>query len=242
MQTTAIADLAQQGFTILREVYAAEEIRELIQQLTTVLQQAPHQEAAIRARGGVVYAARNLLQLFPAAAQLWRRAALLDLLRKVLGSECGLVRGLYFDKPPEQSWSLPWHQDLTIAVREHRTEPSPFQHPTWKAGVAHVEAPVEILQSMLTLRIHLDAANLENGALLVLPGSHGAKSEQQTDHAAATPIIVDAGDVLAMRPLLSHCSGNSAPHSQQHRRIFHLEFAAREQLPDGYHWHYFERL
>jgi hypothetical protein len=42
-----------------------------------------------------------------------------------------------------------------------------------------------------------------------------------------------------MRPLLAHCSGRSSPGTTRHRRVVHLEFAARPELPDGYAWHDF---
>jgi ectoine hydroxylase-related dioxygenase (phytanoyl-CoA dioxygenase family) len=107
-----------------------------------------------------------------------------------------------------------------------------------KAGVPHVEAPDEVLRQMLTLRIHLDEVTAENGPLQVLPGTH-------TGRCAATPfrppvtILADAGDVLAMRPLLSHASGVSQPGNSRHRRVVHLEFAAQRELSDGYRWHQF---
>ena len=46
--------------------------------------------------------------------------ALASALQTALGPGLGLVRVLYFDKPPGQSWALPWHKDLTIAVRANR--------------------------------------------------------------------------------------------------------------------------
>jgi hypothetical protein len=36
----------------------------------------------------------------------------------VLGRECLPVRAILFDKSAEQNWSLGWHQDRTIAVRQ----------------------------------------------------------------------------------------------------------------------------
>jgi ectoine hydroxylase-related dioxygenase (phytanoyl-CoA dioxygenase family) len=104
-----------------------------------------------------------------------------------------------------------------------------------KAGVPHVEAPDEVLQHMLTLRIHLDDATEENGPLVVLPGSHTSRDAPATRPAVA--ILAAAGDVLAMRPLLAHCSG--ASRASSHRRVIHLEFAGSRELPDGYAWHDF---
>src|SRR5262245_13416283 len=120
-------------------------------------------DASIRGGDGTVYAARNVLEAWPRATEVWRVTALMGPMRELLGDEFGLVRGLYFDKPPGNSWALPWHKDLTIAVRDNRLPSARFRRPTTKAGVPHVEAPLDVLEAMLTLRIHLDAADEENG-------------------------------------------------------------------------------
>lgn len=155
------------------------------------------------------------------------------------------MRGLYFDKPPGCSWSLPWHKDRTLAVREHRGLGDYYQHPTTKAGVRHVEADQRILSRMLTLRFHLDSANSENGALWVQPGSHceevnnGRLVERATGAREAILIEAEAGDVLAMRPLLNHSSGNSDETTHRHRRIVHLEFAHCRNLPAPCQWQWY---
>lgn len=149
------------------------------------------------------------------------------------------MRGLYFDKPPAGSWSLPWHRDLTIAVRDNTLPSRAFRNPTRKAGVPHVEAPDEVLRQMLTLRIHLDDATPENGPLQVIPGSH--TSRESPGEGPPVVVLAQAGDVLAMRPLLLHASGESKPGTMLHRRVIHLEFAAEERLPDGYAWRRFVR-
>jgi hypothetical protein len=189
---------------------------------------------------GVVVAARHVLDQCPEVVELWKSPPLVTFLTEVLGPECGLVRGLFFDKPPERTWGLPWHKDRTIAVREHRTELGPFAKPTVKAGVPHVEAPVDLLQQMLTLRLHFDDTDTENGALQVIPGSHALTTS--TEVGQMVSINVQAGDCLAMRPLISHASGASREGTGRHRRVLHLEFAAEEQLPAGYAWRDYQRV
>jgi ectoine hydroxylase-related dioxygenase (phytanoyl-CoA dioxygenase family) len=107
-----------------------------------------------------------------------------------------------------------------------------------KAGVPHVQPPVQILQSMLTARIHLDDCGPENGPLRVCPGSHhhGLLDDQAIEHLrqTAVSVLAKAGDVLYMRPLLLHAS--SAAISPSHRRVIHLEFAG-VSLPDGLEWY-----
>jgi hypothetical protein len=229
--------LDSDGYALLAGVYSAAECRQVAESLHAVLAGCSDERVALRRAGGALYGARNLLALFPKAASIWRRPPLVELLTEVLGPRFGLVRGLYFDKPPEAAWSLPWHQDLTIAVQGHALPSERFRNRTVKAGVPHVEAPDEVLRQMLTLRIHLDDATEENGPLQVLPGTHLGR-DAPAMHPPVT-IFATAGDVLAMRPLLAHSSGASQPGTNQHRRVIHLEFAASRQLPDGHIWHDF---
>ena len=149
------------------------------------------------------------------------------------------MRVLYFDKPPEHSWALPWHKDMTIAVQDNRLPSSVFCKPTLKIGVPHVEAPQSLLEKMLTLRWHLDDVTEENGPLQVVPGSHVGGKANLADARPAISILGRAGDVLLMRPLLSHGSNRSHDATKRHRRILHFEFAGVKTLPDGYAWHDF---
>jgi hypothetical protein len=235
----AIEQLDRDGFVVLPGVFAAVETVTLALDLERALAISEREGQAIRSRAGVVYAARNVLELYPPARDVWRRSSLVELLTSVLGPKFGLVRALFFDKPPERSWSLPWHKDMTIAVRDNRLQSSHFAKPTTKAGVPHVEAPLELLERMLTLRIHLDEMTVENGPLRVISGSHRNGKEASTAKHSEHSVLTAAGDVLAMRPLLSHSSSNSTAGTTRHRRILHLEFAGQKELADGYAWHDF---
>jgi hypothetical protein len=230
--------IADSGFTVIPGVLAADRCCEIAADVHKALQGCADEASSLRRANGAIYGARNLLALYPPAIELARIPELAGLLKTVLGPACGLVRGLYFDKPPDSTWSLPWHRDLTIAVADHSPPSQRFRNRTVKAGVAHVEAPDEVLRQMLTLRIHLDDVTPENGPLLVLPGTHRGRDAAPSTH-EPTPILVRAGDCLAMRPLLSHASIVSEPGTTRHRRIVHLEFAASRELPDGYRWHDF---
>jgi ectoine hydroxylase-related dioxygenase (phytanoyl-CoA dioxygenase family) len=182
--------------------------------------------------------ARNLLELWPRVTELVRTPALRDALCAVLGNQAGVVRALYFDKPPGHSWALPWHKDYSLAVREH-VPSAMFTKPTVKAGVPHVVAPRAVLDRMLTVRIHLDDMTPENGALKVIPGSHRAYSQTDDPPREAETLYCCAGDVLLMRPLVTHASGHSKTGAGLHRRIVHLECAADAELADGYEWKWF---
>lgn len=232
------AAIEEDGFTVVPGAYDSREVAKLTTSLDQALA-APSDATFIRSRGGRVYAARNILELWPEAASIWRRAPLSELLSQILGPACGLVRGLYFDKPLDQTWALPWHKDTTIAVRDNQLPSQTFCKPTRKAGVPHVEAPEELLQSMLTLRISLDDVTEANGPMGVIPGSHKFGRAMCFDEAAGRNLLMNKGDVLFIRPLVAHNSIPSAPDCASHRRTIHLEFAGLPELPDGYVWHNF---
>jgi len=232
-------DLKRDGFAIVSGVFSADQVDTIVTALHRALSTYTGQESALRNAEGITYAARNLMVVWPSVTTIWRRQPLPEVLQEVLGTGCGLVRVLFFDKPPERSWCLPWHQDMTIAVEDNQRPSSHFQKPTRKAGVPHVEAPPRVLESMLTVRIHLDDVTEENGPLRVLPGSHVMGQALRIDETQARSILVRRGDVLLMRPLLAHSSRNSQSGTLRHRRILHLEFAASKELPDGYAWHDF---
>jgi hypothetical protein len=235
-----IDSIEADGFALVPGAFAPAEVAEMSVGLAAALESAVDGPMSGGRSSGVV-AARNVLTIYPAVATLWRRPPLAEVLTTVLGERLGLVRVLFFDKPPNRSWSLAWHKDLTIAVRDHALLSSAFSKPTIKAGVPHVEAPLELLEHMLTLRVHLDEVTDENGPLKVIPGSHHSGKTPAALEAAPVTILARAGDVLAMRPLVAHASAASQPGTWRHRRILHLEFAAQPTLADGYEWHDFVR-
>lgn len=233
-------DFAFAGFCLLPSVYGEENVIRLAADLGNQINFDGQSEASIRNREGTVYAARNLIDVWPAVSRIWRVPAIETFLEQTLGSEFGLVRVLYFNKPPEQTWALPWHKDLTIAVKPPEAPIHFASHEAWgklttKAGVPHVEADCDVLQQMVTLRIHLDDADEENGALRVIPQSHQLGKTMDLGHSSHL-VKARRGDVLAMRPLLSHCSGKSADGTNRHRRVLHLEFSGTRDLPHGFRW------
>ncbi|QDU35908.1 Phytanoyl-CoA dioxygenase (PhyH) [Maioricimonas rarisocia] len=229
--------LEHDGCVMLRNVLDASEIAAMTSALDAAFRADAETSESVRQRSGQVYAVRNVLTICPDILRLWRHPRLVGAVHGVLGRDAGLVRGLFFDKPPDQTWALPWHKDLTIAVRD-RPEGSPpgYSPLRRRAGVPHCEPPLEVLESMLTLRIHLDAMTEANGPLEVLPGSHRTGKQLRIDDFDPVTLHAAAGDVLLMRPLLAHCSGKSRPATGQHRRILHLEFAAGPQLAGGLGW------
>jgi hypothetical protein len=231
--------LAEDGYAILPDVLTAGEVEAARRACADALAD-PAAASSLIGDGARPHGARNLLRLWPGAVAIARMPQLSGPLRRVLGPGGGLVRGLYFDKPPGDGWALPWHRDTAVAVKAHGRA-GRFGKPTVKAGVPHVEAPGELLAGMATARVHLDDMGDENGPLRVLPRSHRTADDEPDDRAAVT-IRCRAGAVLLMRPLLLHASGHCAAGHHGHRRVVHLEFAPSPDLPDGYEWHTFVPL
>ena len=229
-----LKQLADDGYCVIPAVYPAKRVETTLREMEAAFARDTN-GSTLRSADGSIYGARNLLQMWSDAADAWKQPLLVDFLKETLGLCFGLVRILYFDKPPEQSWALPWHKDRTIAVQNNRLPSNHFCKPTFKVGVPHVEAPEWLLENMLTLRMHLDDMTEANGPLKIVPRSHQSGNE---NHTPAT-IVGPRGDALLMRPLISHCSAKSVAHTKQHRRILHYEFAGTKELPDGYVWHDF---
>lgn len=227
-----------EGFCILRSAVGLECIDRLNDCCAKAFRTDINAENA-RSSQGHIYAARNVIDFIPEVKTVWQKGAMAELLLELLGDDFGLVRALFFDKPPDRTWALPWHKDATIAVADNALPSEHFSRPTLKAGVPHVIASDAILGQMLTLRIHLDDVDDTNGPLKVIPRSHFSKDNIGDGPESAVTIFASAGDVLAMRPLIDHASGSSKEGAARHRRILHLEFAGMPELPDGYRWHRF---
>ncbi|HEY2909128.1 MAG TPA: phytanoyl-CoA dioxygenase family protein [Gemmataceae bacterium] len=233
--TTDNSQLDADGYCVVPAVLSAEGVANGIAAWEAVCRdRAADDPAILKGEDGVVCGARNLLRLWPAAVEFVRGTALQTVLLELLGPSAGVVRGLYFDKPPGRGWALLGHKDYNIAVRSHGTLHR-FRQRTTKAGAAHVEAPEELLRQMLAVRIHLDAMGDDNGPLRVIPGPHLA-FEDADEVRSPSVIRCGAGDALLMRPLLTHASSHCEAGCGRHRRIVHLECAPSPELPDGYEW------
>jgi hypothetical protein len=211
----------EQGFKLIEQLLSNAEVEQLLMDV-----------GASAAAGR-----RNMLDVHAVAA--WARSVrIMDLVRPYLYGDPRPVRALWFNKSAEANWLVAWHQDLAIAVRERVDAPG-FGAWSVKEGVVHVQPPVEALERMLTVRVHLDDADGENGALRVIAGTHqmGRLTPEQIaklrEERAETLCTAAAGDALLMRPLLLHASGRSI--NDRPRRVLHIEYAATE-LPGGLAW------
>ena len=181
--------------------------------------------------------ARNLLDVAEIQT-LTRSSQIRALVEPILGPNVFATRGIYFDKTAGANWKVPYHQDLSIAVAA-RADIENYGPWSTKAGVIHVQPPTQILENMLTLRLHLDPCDENNGALRVLGNTHqlgklsASQIARQREIRAETVCAIARGGALLMRPLLLHAS--SPARNPSHRRVIHLEWAASE-LPEGLNW------
>jgi len=160
------------------------------------------------------------------------------LVARCLGPSTRPVRLILFDKSAAANWALGWHQDRTIVVRGRADVPG-FGPWTMKSGLLHVAPPIDLLERMVTIRVHLDPVPMTNAPLLVAPGSHrlGRVPEAEIGQAVARlgsrACLADAGDIWAYATPILHAS--DAAIDPMRRRVLQVDYAA-EDLPGGLEW------
>jgi hypothetical protein len=141
------------------------------------------------------------------------------------------IRSIYFDKPPKANWVVGWHQDLTMNLEEVPTDEGWQNIRTVKNRVVG-QPPLQLLEAMVTVRIHLDKTDETNGALRVVPGSHRNGIFRTDDPAlghktaSAVECAVERGGVMLMKPLALHASRRTTELAAT-RRVIHLEMMSQ---------------
>lgn len=216
-----LSQLDTQGYALRSGLLDDDAVAAIIREVEEAPHPAPHQRES-------VYAIRNPLLSAPGLHAILAASPVAPLAQALFKSTPFIVRSLYFDKPVDSNWRVPWHQDRTVALRAHG-EPKDFKAWTMKEGVPHALAPISLLKRMVTIRLHLDPCDYRNGALHVIPGSHKKgildAKDMLTFRAKLGEVIcpLERGGVMLMKPLLAHASQLSNP--PRHRRVLHLEFA-----------------
>jgi hypothetical protein len=207
------------GFEVLPGVLDAAQCAKLIEQLPPI--------------SGA--GSRSLLAQ-PWCAELAAQLLAFPALAHILPAGHIAVQCTLFEKSASINWLVPVHQDLNIPVRE-RTDSKDMRGWSLKEDGWYVQPPLAILEQMVAVRLHLDDCGVDDGPLYVVPGSHsqGVISPQ---NAAALRVgeracLAQAGDVLAMKPLLLHRSSKSSGASR--RRVLHFLFGPAS-MPQGIEW------
>lgn len=211
-----VEQLRSDGYAIVEGALSDEAVLHYI----NLLEEQP---SSTTSRGG----RRNLLGI-PAMRDLAESPLLMNLVEPVLGTLAFPVRGILFDKQEGANWKVPWHQDVTIAVKE-RVEVENYGPWSTKEDILHVQPPTSVLERILSVRLHLDDCPASNGALRVIAGSQqlGRLDQNRIVEFVATEMEriceVARGGALLMRPLTIHAS--SAAERPQHRRVIHFDYA-----------------
>jgi ectoine hydroxylase-related dioxygenase (phytanoyl-CoA dioxygenase family) len=158
---------------------------------------------------------------------------LVNFAEKFLGNKVIPFRATLFDKSLLNNWLVTWHQDTALPLKSF------FNDNAWgpwskKGDILYAHAPTWALSQVVALRIHLDESTNENGPLKIIPYSHllGVLSDEEvlsySKSNSSIECLVEKGGVLAMSPLLIHCS--SKVKSNNPRRVLHIEYTENLEL------------
>ncbi|MEQ8416305.1 MAG: phytanoyl-CoA dioxygenase family protein [Imperialibacter sp.] len=226
-----ISGLVENGFTIVEDIYSQEDTNEILEVIDAVDKAKP----TFR-KSADLFAIRQFLKEVPEAISLVFNKRLTKVISQFLGENYFVVKSIYFDKPEASNWYVSYHQDLTISVDRKRNLPG-FTSWTTKQNQYAVQPPLEVLENIFTVRVHLDDTDENNGALKVIPKSHMKKiyRPQTIDWSSETEVTccVKKGGIMVMKPLLLHSSGRTV--NNKKRRVIHLEFSNCE-LPGELEW------
>jgi ectoine hydroxylase-related dioxygenase (phytanoyl-CoA dioxygenase family) len=226
-----IDDLGKNGFTTFDNIYTIEEVENLLIQIN----QKRTDKDTFR-KSADLFAIRQFLNEVPETIGMVFNTKLKTILEKLFGQKYFVVKSIYFDKPASSNWYVSYHQDLTISV-DNKREINGFQFWTIKQNQFAVQPPLEILKNIVTIRIHLDHTDENNGALKVVPSSHlkGIYRPENIDWNLEKEAYckVSKGGIMLMKPLLLHSSGRTTNNLQ--RRVIHIELSSLE-LPNELNW------
>ncbi|OCA70434.1 phytanoyl-CoA dioxygenase [Chryseobacterium artocarpi] len=219
------------GFSVINKVFSDEEVRRII----NVLDHIDTTRENFR-KSEDLFAIRQFLKEIPEIKDLIFNDNIKEVVKNIFGEKYFVVKSIYFDKPETSNWYVAYHQDLTISV-DKKLELSGFGPWTTKQNQFAVQPPLNVLENIYTIRIHLDDTDENNGALKVIPTSHskGIYRPETIDWAVETEEIckVEKGGIMLMKPLTLH--GSNRTTNGKKRRVIHIEFSDME-LPEVLQW------
>ncbi|MFP3834686.1 phytanoyl-CoA dioxygenase family protein [Chryseobacterium sp. SIMBA_028] len=223
--------IQEYGFSIINDVFSADEVEKII----GVLNGIDTSRENFR-KSEDLFAIRQFLKEIPEIKDLIFNDNIKRIITEVFGEKYFVVKSIYFDKPETSNWYVAYHQDLTISVDKKLELPN-FGPWTTKQNQFAVQPPLNILENIYTIRIHLDDTDENNGALKVVPKSHskGVYRPETIDWSIETENIcnVEKGGIMLMKPLTLH--GSNRTTNGKKRRVIHIEFSDME-LPEVLQW------
>lgn len=223
--------IQENGFTVINHIFPDEEIRKI----SELIQNIDSSKETFR-KSKDLFAIRQFLKEIPEVKDLVFNDKLKTIVGEIFGKNYFTVKSIYFDKPETSNWYVAYHQDLTISV-DKKVALENFGPWTTKQNQFAVQPPLDILENIYTVRIHLDDTDENNGALKVVPKSHskGIYRPETIDWNVETETIcnVEKGGVMIMKPLLLHSSSRTT--NGKRRRVIHIEFSDKD-LPEELNW------
>lgn len=223
--------ITEKGFTTINNIFSEEEI----EKISEVIQSSDTSSSNFR-KSDDLFAVRQFLKEIPEVKNLIFNDHVKTIIREVFGEKYIAVKSMYFDKPEASNWYVAYHQDLTISV-DKKLDIDDFGPWTAKKNQFAVQPPLNILENIFTIRIHLDDTDKNNGALKVVPGSHakGIYRPETINWATETEEICDVkkGGIMIMKPLILH--GSNRTTDGRRRRVIHIEFSDMD-LPEELNW------
>lgn len=224
-------ELKENGFTTVNTVYTEQEIKQIL----LTIDQADKANATFR-KSTDIFAIRQFLKEIPETTNLIFNDNLKKVVNQLFGNNYFVVKSIYFDKPETSNWYVSYHQDLTISV-DKKVEIENFGPWTTKQNQFAVQPPIDIMENIFTIRIHLDDTDENNGALRVIPKSHLKKIYRPETidwtKEEETTCAVSKGGIMIMKPLILHSSNRTT--NNKRRRVIHIEFSNQE-LPIELKW------
>ncbi|WP_262152192.1 phytanoyl-CoA dioxygenase family protein [Chryseobacterium foetidum] len=225
------SEISVEGFTVINNVFSDSEI----EKISEVIQSIDTSKETFR-KSEDLFAIRQFLKEIPEVKDLIFNDNLKTIIKEIFGENYFVVKSIYFDKPEKSNWYVAYHQDLTISVNK-KIQLENFGPWTTKQNQFAVQPPLDILENIFTIRIHLDDTDENNGALKVVPKSHakGIYRPETIDWKVETENIcsVERGGVMIMKPLLLH--GSNRTINGKKRRVIHIEFSDMI-LPEELQW------
>ncbi|EJL74977.1 phytanoyl-CoA dioxygenase family protein [Chryseobacterium populi] len=223
--------ILENGFTIINTVFSEEEI----EKITDIIKNIDTSKENFR-KSEDLFAIRQFFKEIPEITDIIFNDNLKKMINGIFGERYFMVKSIYFDKPENSNWYVAYHQDLTISV-DKKINLQDFGPWTTKQNQFAVQPPLDILENMYAIRIHLDDTDENNGALKVVPKSHskGIYRPETIDWTTETEEIcnVKKGGIMIMKPLILHSSNRTT--NGKKRRVIHIEFSDRE-LPEELKW------
>ncbi|CAA7391222.1 phytanoyl-CoA dioxygenase family protein [Chryseobacterium fistulae] len=213
--------ILENGFTVINGIFSENEVEKIVQVIENIDTSKP-----IFRKSTDLFAIRQFLKEIPEIKDLIFNENIKAVIKEVFGDQYFVVKSIYFDKPETSNWYVAYHQDLTISV-DKKEIVSGFGPWTTKQDQFAVQPPLDILENIYTIRIHLDDTDENNGALKVIPKSH-RKGIYRTEEMDWNREIEEIGKAKSRRNYdneTSYFSGSNRTVNGKKRRVIHIEFS-----------------